>query len=133
MKIDCSLAVNYLRYNVEMCKGFGGCIGCPLSIENNGTGKLCEDYQKDFPEKAVEIVQKWVDENIHEMTVGEYLDLVLPNKRNNHKYYCYYIIDGCESCPMDCRKDAEYGKFKDLPISKFIPDYRDRIKNDSEK
>lgn len=130
MKIDCNLAVNYLKYEGKMCNTFAdaGCDGCPLSETNNGTGKLCVDYREDFPEKAVDAVQKWVDENVKEMTVGEYLDFILPQKHNNHECDCDFILDGCELCPMDCRKDAEYGKFKDLPISEFIPDYRDRLK-----
>ena len=132
MKIDCNITTNYLKYKGEMCKEFeyGECCNCPFSDEKNGTGELCTDYQDKFPEKAVEAVQKWVDDNIHEMTVGEYLDYVLPNKRNDHECDCDFILDGCELCSMDCRKCGEYGKFKDLPISKFIPDYLDRIKND---
>ena len=65
--------------------------------------------------------------------MGEYLNLVLPNKRNNHECDCLYIINRCELCPLNCEKDEERGKFKDLPISKFIPDYLDRIKNKNER
>lgn len=39
------------------------CEKCPMCKNNNGTGLGCEDLQYEQPETAVEIVEKWAEEN----------------------------------------------------------------------
>lgn len=67
MKIDCSLTENYLKYKRKMCKALtNGCYECLLSCKNNDTGDACMDYEEYFPEKSIDILQKWVDENVND-------------------------------------------------------------------
>lgn len=47
--------------NTGVCKI--KCANCPLSEKNNGKGRLCVDYEMHHPEEAIEIVQKWSNEN----------------------------------------------------------------------
>ena len=57
----------YFRAKKRMVKyGYDctiACEKCPLFSNNNGTGLGCEDLQYEQPETAVEIVEKWVEEN----------------------------------------------------------------------
>ena len=61
-KIDCSQAVNYIRESKRMCENYRhDCDSCPMSIKNNGYDRLCYVIAEQYPERAVEIVQKWND------------------------------------------------------------------------
>lgn len=60
---DCAIAINYLTEQERLCTYFYGCHSCPLSVENNSTNFNCINFQRKFPEKAIEIVQKWSDEH----------------------------------------------------------------------
>ncbi len=39
------------------------CANCPLSYCNNGKDLFCEPFEKEYPEDAIAIVQKWSDEH----------------------------------------------------------------------
>jgi hypothetical protein len=62
-------AVEYLKEKARMTNGCGSqCnpVRCPLSSDNtaiNGIGLSCTLFEKRYPEKAVEIVEKWAKEN----------------------------------------------------------------------
>lgn len=65
-KIDCSVTVNFLREHERMCEFHEGekCIkDCPMGSQNNGKKCGCEMFECEYPEIAVEIVQKWSDEH----------------------------------------------------------------------
>lgn len=65
--IDCSKTVNFLKekgrmrhhiiHSSECCKS------CLLSCESNGAHCSCNEFTHHYPEKAIEIVQKWSDEH----------------------------------------------------------------------
>lgn len=86
-KIDCSVTVNYLRELKRMCDIYF-CDNCPLSSENNGKDCYCGDFSKTNPETAIEIVQKWSDENPVKTRLDDLLE-----KYPKYKFY------GSDQCP----------------------------------
>lgn len=59
-KIDCSVTVNFLKEWRRYCGG-RRCGDCDLSEHNECGFPACQ--VKDFPERAVDVIQKWSDEN----------------------------------------------------------------------
>ena len=63
--------VKYLKEKNRMCNTFGlSCSGCPLgnSVED------CDDLQKERPEKAVEIVEKWSAEHPQKTMMSDFFE-----------------------------------------------------------
>ena len=57
-------AKEYLEVRSRMTRGCTiGCLNCPLSNEKNGKGLNCSDLENTYPDIAVEIVEKWNEEN----------------------------------------------------------------------
>lgn len=83
--IDCSKTKNYLSAKARMTKKHklnGGaylygltCAKCPLSSLNNGTtdSMSCSDFETFYPEKAIEVVQRWSDEHPQKTFLTEFL------------------------------------------------------------
>lgn len=79
--IDCSKAENYFAEKRRMTKEQQDgvcklkCSGCPLSSFNNGSSDMipCFAFEKFYPEKAIEIVQKWSDEHPQKTYLSEFL------------------------------------------------------------
>lgn len=77
--IDCSKAKNYLTEWRRMTKQLKcgvcklECADCPLGRLNNGVGVHCSDFETLYPEKAIEIVQKWSDEHPRKTYLSEFL------------------------------------------------------------
>lgn len=83
--IDCSRTENYFAEKQRMTKKHklnGGayicelnCTDCPLNHSNNDSGDMlsCSDFETIYPEKAVEIVQKWSDEHSQKTYLSEFL------------------------------------------------------------
>lgn len=77
--IDCSKTKNYFAEKQRMtgqrkdgvCEL--NCIDCPLSSFNNGIGIPCVNLESSYPEKAIEIVQKWSDEHPQKTYLSEFL------------------------------------------------------------
>lgn len=67
--VDCTKTTNYFNEKLKMTKRTKNglckikCSNCPLCSNNNGEGLSCPDFEMFYPEKAIEIVQKWSDEN----------------------------------------------------------------------
>lgn len=69
--IDCSKTENYFIEKLRMTKRTREegckikCSECPLSCQNNGTSEFtsCITFEMLYPEKAIEIVQRWSDEH----------------------------------------------------------------------
>ena len=59
-KIDCSVTLNFLKEWRRYCGG-RRCGYCDLSEHNECGFPACQ--VKDFPEKAIEIIQAWSDEH----------------------------------------------------------------------
>ena len=60
------------------CNKLSFCVNCPLSIRNNCTEEICGDFEMEYPEKAVEIVEKWAEEHPTRTRQSEFLKLI-PN------------------------------------------------------
>lgn len=143
--IDCSKTENYLAEKKRMTKITNTgvckikCTNCPLSEKNNGKGRLCVDYELHYPEKAIEIVQKWSDEHPRRTYLTELLK-IFPNTPlkddETPEFICpYYLglkdIDNCDD--NSDIKEINRIKFKIVKInntahaqwtvSKFANDY----------
>lgn len=79
--IDCTKTINYIAEKTRMTKKdkLGRCRlrcgECLLNNKNNGTSEnlLCGAFQAIYPEKAIEIVQKWSDEHPQRTYLTEFL------------------------------------------------------------
>lgn len=90
--IDCSRTENYIAEKLRMTKERSGahymcickhdCTDCPLGIKNNGKSVTCTDLEVLYPEKAIEIVQKWSNEHPPKTYLSELLK-AFPNSPLN--------------------------------------------------
>lgn len=77
--IDCSKTENYFNEKLRMTKRTKNglckikCSNCPLCSNNNGEGLSCLTFEMHYPEKAIEVVQKWSDEHPQKTFVTEFL------------------------------------------------------------
>lgn len=89
-------AVEFLKEKSRMCNTFNLCDGggyketCELYKE----GLTCADYTNDYPEKAVEIVERWAKEHPKKTRRSEFLKLFPAAK-----------VD-IDSIPVICPKDV---------------------------
>lgn len=77
--IDCTKTANYFAEKRRMTKRAKNrlckikCSNCPLSSNNNGEGLSCPTFEMYYPEKAIEVVQKWSDEHPQKTFLTEFL------------------------------------------------------------
>lgn len=80
--IDCSKTENYFIEKLKMTKRTREegckikCSECPLSSQNNGISDefmSCVTFEMLYPEKAIEIVQKWSDAHPQKTFLTEFL------------------------------------------------------------
>ena len=77
--IDCSKTENYFAEKRRMTKRAKnglcklGCSNCPLCSINNNKGQSCTAFEMLYPEKVIEIVQKWSDEHPRKTYLSEFL------------------------------------------------------------
>lgn len=77
--IDCSKTQNYFIEKLRMTKRTKNglckikCSNCPLCSNNNGEGLSCPTFEIYYPEKAIEIVQKWSAEHPRKTYLSEFL------------------------------------------------------------
>lgn len=79
--LDCSKTENFLKEQSRMCIKYrsypNACRGCPLSCWNNKSPKgdliTCCDILSENPQTAIEIVQKWSNENSSQTLLTEFL------------------------------------------------------------
>lgn len=123
--IDCSKAENYFAEKRRMTKEQQDgvcklkCSGCPLSSFNNGSSDMipCFAFEKFYPEKAIEIVQKWSDEHPQKTYLSELLE-----RFPNAPLHVTGIPENI--CPFhlglmsidDCRNDRDCVKCWNQPI-----------------
>ena len=80
--IDCNIAKNYFNEKLRMTKRTRkglckiDCSVCPLCSENNGTSGLvsCTTLEMLYPEKAIEIVQRWSDAHPQRTYLSQFLE-----------------------------------------------------------
>lgn len=119
--IDCSKTENYFAEKLRMTKRrkiYGNaymckidCANCPLSSLNNGTNDMtsCSDFEALYPEKAIEIVQRWSDEHPPKTYLTELLDKypnVLLNDDGTPEGICPHQL-GLKSSIVDCKKSYD--------------------------
>lgn len=129
--IDCNITKNYFAEKRRMTKKHklnGGayicklnCANCPLHSLNNGTRISCSDFEVLYPEKAIEIVQKWSDEHPPKTYLSEFLKNypnALLRDNGTPKGVCLYELglmsldncekgNGCIDCWNQPIKDGE--------------------------
>lgn len=77
--IDCSKTENYFAEKRRMTKRSKnglcklGCSNCPLCSINNNKGQSCTAFEMLYPEKVIEIVQKWSDAHPQKTFLTEFL------------------------------------------------------------
>lgn len=77
--IDCAKTENYFAEKRRMTKRAKnglcklGCSNCPLCSINNNKGQSCTAFEMLYPEKAIEIVQKWSNEHPQKTYLSEFL------------------------------------------------------------
>lgn len=110
MKVDCGYTENYLREKNRMTKDCGiNCEDCPISSDNNKPCLPCEEFESTYPDKAIEIVQKWSDEHQVETRAEHFLKMY-PNARMHNEGYpsaCVKNLDNNVSCEVGligCKK-----------------------------
>lgn len=73
-----------VEYLIEKRRATGNCNGacsqCIISSYKNGIGCSCNDLELRYPEKAVEIVEKWAAEHPKKTRQSEFLKM-FPNAR----------------------------------------------------
>lgn len=77
--IDCTKTTNYFNEKLKMTKRTKNglceikCSNCPLCSNKNGEGLSCPDFEMYYPEKAIEIIQKWSNEHPQKTYLTELL------------------------------------------------------------
>lgn len=76
-----------------------GCANCRLSSENNDFNLNCDDFERIYPDRAVEIVRKWAEE--HPKTNLDALREVFPDAIDD---VCPQGLLGEKTCgvPTNC-------------------------------
>lgn len=83
-KIDCSVTVNFIKEWWRMCNAPSCNCGCPVFGACQKENVSCTTYMGQHPDIAVEIVQKWSDENPVKTRLDDLLE----------KYPNVEIVDG---------------------------------------
>ena len=116
---DCSKTEVFLKELDRMCRyysitqnnvGEESCKNCPISIANNGRDVSCTNFLTKYPQKAIEIVRKWSDQNPIKTRQSEFLK-VFPNA---------HLINGVINI---CPKTAFFD-FGDCPTQKTCDNCR---------
>lgn len=99
--IDCSKTEEYFKEKNRMTKSDdSGCVitcgDCPLNFEKNGFKMYCRNFERFYPEKAVEIVQKWSNENPRKTIYQDFIEK-----------YPYAPLDE-HGLPLACAKHLGY-------------------------
>ena len=111
-------AIEYLKERKRMCDGFAHCTGCPLSYQENGTELTCGRFVEEYPEKTVELVEKWSKEHSVKTVKDDFLEKY-PNaemrvngvpescakelgyKVPENRYCAYYNCEKCWNTPLN--------------------------------
>lgn len=110
-------AVKYLKEKYRMVKKYcdsDECSSCPFHFDEG----FCTEYEANYPEKAVEIVEKWASEQLRKTRQSEFLKmfpnasqdknglLFIPPCNIDDTYICSYSCD-------ECRKEYWREEIKD--------------------
>lgn len=105
--------IRYFELKKRMTNGCKLCNNCPLSTQNNNLNRFCIDFEYEYPEKAVEIVEKWAEKHPVKTRQSELLKLFpnAPRRKNGSLAVCPAAVDAtyqtrcnnydCEECSKD--------------------------------
>lgn len=115
-------SLNYMREKDRMCSSYikscNDCLEseCPLKVTQNGITITCRRFESLYPEKAIEIVQRWSDEHPQKTYLSELLKNhpnILLNDDGTPTFCPYRLgLMGAD----DCRKDGNCAKCWNQPI-----------------
>ena len=111
--IDCAKTENYFAEKRRMTKRAKnglcklGCSNCPLCSINNNKGQSCTAFEMLYPEKAIEIVQRWSDEHPRKTYLSEFLknypNAKLDEDGTPHKLCPWHLgLISVNSCHNNC-------------------------------
>lgn len=104
-KVDCSNIVNFYKEKDRLTKNCKiRCEECPLSRVNNKSKDQygCYDFINKHAEKAVEIMQKWSDENPVKTRLDDFKEKYLNHTRyrNGRPHVCCKNLGYIDECPI---------------------------------
>lgn len=115
-------AVEYQKVKRRMAKGCraSSCNECPLSSDNNNENVYCADFEQNYTEKAVAIVERWGKDHPVKTYKSLFLE-IFPNvktTREGHPDFCLKRLCGAKgdddicSCDITCEEcwNQEYKK-----------------------
>lgn len=116
--IDCNITSNYFKEKKRMTKTKKyvceiDCDDCPLSSSNNGIDISCASLEANYPNKAIEIVQKWSDGHPQKTFLTDFLEKYpnAPLEENGTPRFCPYDLDlgymTKEDCYMMTKEDFD--------------------------
>lgn len=99
-------AVEYLKQRTRMTHkcDIGVCQFCELGVNYNGHTIGCEEFESEFPEKAVAIVEQWAKEHPRKTYKSVFLEM-FPNAKTTKEGYpdfCLKRLLGASSCDITC-------------------------------
>lgn len=108
-KVDCSNIVNFYKEKDRLTKNCTiRCEECPLSLVNNKSEEKygCYDFINKHAEKAVEILQKWSDENPQKTRLDDFKEKYPNHKKNEDSYPvpCCMYLGYTQDCDNKCKK-----------------------------
>lgn len=107
--IDCKLTKNYFMEKKRMterkkyvCKI--DCGNCPLSSSNNDINISCTSLETDYPDKAIEIVQRWSDEHPQKTYLTDLLEKYpdVPLAKNGYPSICPHHLGYTKEDYINC-------------------------------
>ena len=106
-KIDCYNTINFFKEKNRLTKDCDiYCGDCRLSSNNNEENYDCGYLLNFHPEKAVEIMQKWSDENPVKTRLDDFKEKYPNHKKNGDGYpiSCCLCLGYAQDCDNECDK-----------------------------
>ena len=91
--------LNSLGRKFQRCGGVL-CSDCPFSNINNGKGLSCSDFEAEYPEEVVAMVEKWAAEHPQKTMLQDFLERYpnAPLDKIGTPFICPYEIGYEEQC-----------------------------------
>lgn len=117
--LDELTAEKAIRLKIEMCEEMS-CSDCGMGKSNNNMGISCNELQKKYPGRAVEILKQWKKDHEKKEVKTEIVDLIKVMKEVCDDETCIYAYE------IDMSKDDADEKMKEL-VKKYCGKYGDKI------
>lgn len=117
--LDELTAEKAIRLKIEMCEEMS-CSDCGMGKSNNNIGVSCNEFQKKYPERAVEILKQWKKDHEKKEIETEIVDLIKVMKEVCDDETCIYAYE------INMSKEDANEKMKEL-VKKYCEKYGDKI------